>query len=254
MTIYICPVGIDGSGKSICFKQILEILSKHHSVIGIGDQIWRSENQELSILINDWLIKAKVKLGQFAKTLKNRFFYKIAKISELILRVKLQKKLCHVHNPDFVVSDGSTLINLVGWGSYYRHDFFTTQQITQAIQYFSRIKNIPISKVWFYLKHIPEIFILNQILKIPLPIPDLIIFLNVSPQAAINRIAKRGEKRQAHETMSFLKDLQEAYILVCTILKKDFNKKVETLNMDDLILDSVHSKLEGILNDYTQKN
>ena len=70
----------------------------------------------------------------------------------------------------------------------------------------------------------------------------------------MDRIAKRGEERQVHETISFLKDLQEAYTLACSILKKDFNKKVETLNMDDLTLDSVHSKLEGILNDCTQKN
>ncbi len=254
MTSYICLIGIDGSGKSACFKQILKILGKHYSVIGIGDQVWQAQNQELSVLTNDRLIKAKIRLGQSAKNLKNRSLYKVAKITELILRAKLQKKLCRSQNPDFVVTDGSTLINIVGWGSYYRRSFFTTEQIRLVIEYLTRANKIPISKLWFYFKNIPEIFFLSYILRTTLPMPDLIIFLNVSPEVAIKRIAKRGEEKQLHETVSFLKDLQEAYGLVCAILEKHFNKRIRSINMDNLTLESVHSKLEGILNDYTQKN
>ena len=51
---------------------------------------------------------------------------------------------------------------------------------------------------------------------------------------AVNRVGKRGKKRQVHETKIFLSKLQAAYQLVCKILGED--TQIYTLDTDEKTL------------------
>jgi thymidylate kinase len=61
--------------------------------------------------------------------------------------------------------------------------------------------------------------------------PDIVFFLKVAPDVAVNRVVKRGKKRQVHETKIFLSKLQEVYQLVCKILGED--TKIYTIDTDE---------------------
>ncbi|MCB1192023.1 MAG: dTMP kinase [Leptospiraceae bacterium] len=54
-------------------------------------------------------------------------------------------------------------------------------------------------------------FILNLNLEKGFPLPDLVIYLDISPQAALDRINKRKETKERFESLDFLTKVHEAY-------------------------------------------
>ena len=63
-----------------------------------------------------------------------------------------------------------------------------------------------------------------------LNLPDIVIFLDVDPAIAINRIDKRGEKKQVHETVEKLSKLRSAYLCTCKVIQKELG--IPTLVLD----------------------
>ena len=229
----IAIIGIDGSGKSSCFKGVLERLSKR-KVAGIGDEVLVSEKGNLIRPTISYL-NIKSFLGKRAKTIQNRTLYKVAKFSELVSRVKIHDAIETKYNPEIILTDGSPLINALGWGSFYHPDFYGEKQGEIVMKYMSGTK-IPASQKVFYLKHLPEVLLVNK-LGIKFQKPDVVFFLKVSPTEAIKRIQMRGDERQIHEKIEFLEGLQKAYELVCNILSK--TTRVYTINTDNKNLTEV---------------
>ena len=229
----IAIIGIDGSGKSSCFKGVLKKLSKKKSG-GIGGEVFISEKGELSKPKIKYL-KIKTFLGKRIKNIENRTLYKLLKFTELILRVKLHDEIEKRYKPEIVLTDGVPLINTLGWGKLYYPDVLNEATCRDAVKYLTKTK-IPPSLKGFYLKYLPEIFFVN-ILGIKFQKPDIVFFLKVAPEVAVNRVGKRGEKRQVHETEIFLSKLQEAYQQVCTILSED--TKIYTIDTNGKTLKQV---------------
>ena len=226
-SLKIAIIGIDGSGKSSCLEGVLRELSKR-KVAGIGDDVLVSEKGVLSRPKIGYL-QIKSFLGKRVKTIRNRTFYKLAKFSELISRVKIHDAIETKYKPEIILIDGSPLINALGWGSFYHPDFYSEDQGETIMKYMMGEK-IPPSRKVFYLKHIPEIFLVNK-LGIKFQKPDVVFFLKVSPALAVKRIQMRGDERQIHEKIDFLEGLQKAYELVCNIISK--TTRVYTINTDN---------------------
>ncbi|OGY23847.1 MAG: hypothetical protein A2126_00510 [Candidatus Woykebacteria bacterium GWB1_45_5] len=232
-SLKIAIIGVDGSGKSSCFKGVLEELSKIR-IAGIGDEVLISEQGNLIKPAINYL-NIKSFLGKRAKTIQNRTLYKLAKFSELISRVKVHDEIETKYNPEIILTDGSPLINALGWGSFYHPDFYSEKQGKIIMKYISGTK-IPLSQKVFYLKHLPEIFLVNK-LGIKFQKPTVVFFLKVNPAKAIKRIQIRGDERQIHEKIEFLAGLQKAYELICNILSK--TTRVYTINTDNKNLTEV---------------
>ena len=64
--------------------------------------------------------------------------------------------------------------------------------------------------------------------------------LDVDPAVSMERIRKRGEKVQAHETEEKLARLREGYLMVCEIVGREFATPVRVLE-GSLDLDSLTS-------------
>jgi len=226
-SLRIAIIGVDGSGKSSCFKGVLKKLSKKRFG-GIGDEVFISEKGKL-LKPKIKYLKIKTFLGKRAKNIKNRTLYKILKFTELILRVKLHDEIEKQYKPEIILTDGAPLINTLGWGNFYYPDISSETICRDVIKYLTKIK-IPLSWKGFYLKHSPEILFVNM-LGIKFQKPDIVFFLKVAPDVAVNRVVKRGKKRQVHETKIFLSKLQEVYQLVCKILGED--TKIYTIDTDE---------------------
>ncbi|GAI17485.1 unnamed protein product, partial [marine sediment metagenome] len=88
----------------------------------------------------------------------------------------------------------------------------------------------------FLIKKIPEIFLIN-FLRVKFQNPDIVFFLKVSPEVSLQRITIRSKEKQAHENKEFLQGLQQAYKIVCDILKK--NTEINNIDTDNKTLEEV---------------
>jgi thymidylate kinase len=236
-SISIAIIGVDGSGKSTCFKQLFEKLT-NKNIAGIGDKVLVKKNNEIFIS-KLWMSRLKVFLGTKVKRLKNRKLYRIFKFLELLLRVKLSHKIDRIYNPEFIITDGAPAINILGWGHYYCPEVYSKELLVEVIGYLKG-KKIPKHRKAFFKKHSHEFLLINS-LRIKFRIPDIVFFLKVSADTAMERIKSRNEVLQPHETVEFLHNLQESYIKVCHLLKETRvyyidtnNKTIETV-IDEII-------------------
>jgi len=245
-SLRIAVIGIDGSGKSGCFSGILGRLSEKR-IGGIGDEAFVFQNgKPLKPEIR--YLKLKTLLGKKAKNVGNRTLYKALKFTELILRVKLHDEMEKRYKPEIILTDGVPLINTLGWGSFYKPDIFGEDACREAIKYVTKVK-IPASRKGFYLRHSPEILIVNM-LGIRFQKPDIVFFLKVAPDVAVKRVGERGKERQVHETEEFLGKLQKAYQLVCEILSE--NTAIYTVDTNEKTLEQVISAaMERIMHFHT---
>lgn len=227
---YISVIGIDGSGKSTWFKEIFIFLEKKNKIVGIGDKILFNGDKSY---VNKFVFVLWQFFWRITKKVKKKLFYKIVKIIELILRVKSLKLVIKNNPVDVVVSDGAPLINILAWGSIYYPNIFTEDLCTMAFEHLSGKKKIGFRDNIYYLRKTPEIFLLN-ILSIKFFIPDVVIFLEISPKEAIRRIGLRGKDLQFHETEDKLRQLQNGYLKVVGILESNLNIEVIRQNVDNL--------------------
>lgn len=248
MSTHIAIIGIDGSGKSTCFRETLKVLSENSSVAGIGDDIWLGVGcRDIVRTDNVRWATPKMLLGKLAKRSKQKTLYQITKFAEVLCRVNVQNALVKRYSPKFLLTDGSPLINTTGWAYFYHPQYFTPRVCTLAMKYLCREKTIPLSRTWFYLRHLPEVLLTSRLNLAKFTCPDLVFFLHVSPDISISRIMVRDEKRQVHETHAFLDNLQKAYEMVCNLVRSEFGSEVHRIAVDDLsILESTAAIVEHI--------
>lgn len=251
--MHIALIGIDGSGKSSCYEGLLSALSKDKRVAGIGDKVLVNGPAGQLIVPQDIArVRLKSAFGFLVKRAKDKLLYEISKLTELVIRNKIQDIIVKRYRPHFVVTDGSPLINILGWGRYYRPQHFNEKDYLNLLQYLTGEAKIPLFRISTYLKDTPELLLINRIYAARLIIPDIIIFLKVSPEIALQRIAQRGKEIQIHERSSFLKKLQEAYIFVCNIMKDHFATKVFEIDTDRLTPEEVLYRCQQYLNSLEQ--
>lgn len=240
--LYIAVIGIDGSGKSSCYEKLLNSISKDKIVAGIGDKVFVSDKKgKLITPRNIFRIKLKSGLSFLLKKTKDKLTYEISKLTELVVRSKIQNTISKKYRPEIIITDGSALINMLGWGRYYHPKHFNETDYLDFLQYLTGKKKMPISSL---LKNIPELVLINRVYAAKLQVPDIIFFLKTNPEIAVERILQRGEKIQMHERKNFLRKLQEAYMFVCKIMEEHFKTKIFEIDTDSLTPEEVVAKCQ----------
>lgn len=243
MAKHIAVIGIDGSGKSSCYEDLLRIISTNRNVAGIGDKVLVSVSSGELITPQD-IIRVKVKsaLGIFVRMCRGELLYEMSKLTELVVRSKIQNTIAKRYKPEYIFTDGSPLVNMLGWGRYYHPRYFNEKVYTELLAYLTGEKRISLAKAFYYARHIPELVLINRVYAAHLQVPDTIIFLKVKPEEAIQRIMCRGKEIQAHEHTQFLAMLQEAYSFVCKMLSASFPIKIIEIDTDGLTQEEVMQK------------
>lgn len=236
----IAVIGVDGSGKSTAFKLLFESI-RTKNIAAIGDKVMIKKKDKL-FKVKLWQSRLKSFIGPRVKTLKNRKLYRVFKFLELLLRAKLLYRIDRKYVPEIILTDGSPLINILGWGHYYCPEIYGKELLLEVIGYMTGNK-IPKLRKAFFKKHSREVLLIKR-LKIKFHIPDEVFFLNVSPQLAMERISNRNEEVQAHETPDFLNNLQQSYNMVCELLTESKLHHIDTDNKSPkIIIDEILSIL-----------
>jgi hypothetical protein len=124
--------------------------------------------------------------------------------------------------------DGCPLLNVTAWARLYREEPPDDTVLSSAMGILSGDEEAgPTSPAYAAF---PE---LARMRKLPLPNlkrPDAVLFLDVDPAVSVERISKRGESRQVHETGEKLGRLREGYRAVCRILEADWDTPARILD------------------------
>ncbi|MCK9614387.1 MAG: deoxynucleoside kinase [Candidatus Omnitrophica bacterium] len=246
--LHIAIVGIDGSGKSSCYEDLLLKISADRKVAGVGDKVLVSIPGAGLVTPQDIVqVKLKSSLGVIVRMCHGKFLYEISKLSELVLRSKIQNTIAKRYKPQYIITDGSALVNILGWGRYFHPQYFNEKMYVELIAYLTGKKKISFLKAFYYAKRIPELVLINRIYSACLQVPDIIIFLKVKPEVAIQRILARGKEVQVHEQTQFLSMLQEAYSFVCKLLSVSFPVKIVEIDTDGLTKEEVTKHCQDVL-------
>jgi diacylglycerol kinase family enzyme len=246
--VHIAVIGIDGSGKSSCYESLLRKMSVESKVAGVGDEVLVNVSGTGLITPQDIVrVKLKSTLGVIVRMCHGKFLYEISKLSELVVRSEIQNTIAERYKPEYIITDGSALVNMLGWGRYYHPRYFHEKVYAEFITYLTGKKRIPFFKALYYAKRIPELVLVNRVYAARLQVPDIIIFLKVKPEEAIQRILARGKEIQVHEQTQFLSMLQEAYSFVCKILSMSFPIKIIEIDTSGLTQAEVIQKCQNII-------
>jgi len=251
-SITIAVLGIDGSGKSTLSRSLAQNLSVDGVSCLVSDALMFYENnqpKDMQPLITE---KIREMIGGYAKKVKSLKFYKIPKLTELLLRDHLLDEIKKWYSPDFIILDGAPLLNLTAWACLYKEQYFNKNTCSKAIRILTA-KGDEFQKSDPIFKQFPELLSLKYLKLNHLKLPDIVIFLDVESTIACKRIDKRGERKQVHETEEKLGKLREAYKLVRNVILEDWN--IPTLSIDgNKTIEDVIAETENYLKKYLKEN
>ena len=234
MSLQVCILGIDGSGKSTVVAALPSILSAETGfVVGSAGDSFRivapDEDHLASAFYPDGL-PLSARLSLRFKRLAKRFvdnpkLYVVFKLAQMLSQDSAAKALTRRHNARVFVTDGNAFLSTTGRASNYLRAASANDEVQastpaaedlQAV--FSHIlddKPLP-AKSSERLPSLSKgklIYKLNNLLRLrAVWLPDVVIFLDVDPELALKRIKARGKKIDKHENLADLTQAREMYL------------------------------------------
>lgn len=217
----IAVLGIDGSGKSTLARALAQRLSDASSVCLVTDGLERYQQggqTPMQPLPGESVREA---VGRYAKTANSLKHYKVPKLAELLLRDHIMGEVARWYTPEIVVLDGSPVINLAAWANLYKEDCFNAAACATALRVLCGQRDARAAADPVFTDF-PELAALKRLHLTNMRLPDAVILLDVDPALSVERIARRGEARQVHETEEKLAKLRRGYRLVCNVVQTEF--------------------------------
>lgn len=184
-------LGIDGSGKSTVSEKTAILLSGDAPAYLVSDRLklYRQGHQAaIGIPVTERL---RYRIGSYAKTAPSLKNYKIPKVAELLLRNHTIRQLAAKHRSVHLVLDGTPLLNMVAWARLYQETEFTAAACSQAIRILTGHASA-VDRTDPVYRSFPELSLLKRLGFTRFVLPDRVIFLDVSPETALERISGRG--------------------------------------------------------------
>ena len=234
MSLQVCILGIDGSGKSTVAAALPSILAAETGfVAGSAGDSFRiaapDQDHLASRFYPDGLpisARLSLRLRNAAKKLVDHpKLYAVFKLSQMLLQDRAAKTLSRQYGTRVFVSDGNAFLSTTGRASNYLRAASAVDRVDasapeaedlQAVfSYILDDKPVPAnnSQRLPSLRKGKLIYKLNNLLRLNGAwLPDVVIFLDVSPELALERIRSRGKKIDKHENLADLTQAREMYL------------------------------------------
>jgi dephospho-CoA kinase len=234
MSLHVCILGIDGSGKSTIVAALPGILAAETGcVVGSAGDSFRivtpDEDQLASSFYPDGLpLRARLalKLRRVAKAFADHpKRYAVFKLAHMFAQDSAAKFLAQRYNTRAFVSDGNAFLSPAGRASNYLRAASTADHANTAAP---EAKDL--QAIFAYIlddepvpaesgERLPSlrkgkfIYQLSRALRLnAVWLPDVVIFLDVSPELALERIRARGKKIDRHENLADLAQARDMYL------------------------------------------
>ncbi|HSS61105.1 MAG TPA: hypothetical protein VLK30_06595 [Candidatus Limnocylindrales bacterium] len=235
MTLHVAVLGIDGSGKSTLAAALPVLLAGEDGLVAgsaSADEFWvRTPEQDLfgpgfQPLGTPIAARFAHLFRRLAKlVVNNRAFYPSAKVFQMLTQDNAASKLAGRYSVDVMVSDGNLLLTGAGRAFNYRGPAsgaspadvdlaFDHLLAGQPLPQESR-SNLPNLRAAEVLAAIARLTSMHGIWA-----PDVVIFLDITPERALARIASRGLERDRHENEKDLSSAREGYMRVLDVARR----------------------------------
>ena len=232
MTLHVCILGIDGSGKSTISAALPSILAAETGLVvgGAGEEfrvVGPGEDHLSPRFHPDGLpvsARLSTRLKKTAKRLvDDRRLYPAAKLSQMVLQDIAAATLGRRYRASVVVSDGNTLLSATGRAANYLHaasdgsrkPASESEDIEAMFSYLLDGKPVPDEG----RRRLPCLGRARSLYKLLTRLgvraswlPDVVIFLDLRPETAVERIRARGHKVDRHENFEDLAQARGMYL------------------------------------------
>src|ERR1041384_3048609 len=257
MSLHVCVLGIDGSGKSTVATALPVILSAEHGlVVGSASDSFRivapDQDHLASGFCPDGLplaARLSFKLKRLAKSLVDHpKLYAVFKLPQMLSQDSAAEALVQRYGAKVSISDGNAFLSSTGRASNYLRaasagDSSSAPEAKDLQAVFSYIlddKPVPAESKQRLpsLRNAKLIYKLTRLLRLRTAwLPDVVIFLDVSPELALERIRSRGKKVDRHENLADLTQVREMYLKTLQAFQAYRTpQSVHVIRVDDLSL------------------
>ena len=214
--------GIEPETRRAAFRKILERLGRDEKTIGISSPLMEADERGVRELVRTIPVALSgAWVGFLARVLRTGGLYKGSKFAEMVERARIDAAFDHGRIARFVVGNGNALVDVLSWAEAEVYNgTFDKSEMQRLVDYLTGRRRIPARQWWRFIRHAPEVWILNTMDLVRPPVPDVIVLLETSPGEAMAKIRARGEELQRHENEAFLERLQSAYGQVARVLQR----------------------------------
>src|SRR3990172_4805097 len=232
-TLHVTILGIDGSGKSTVTAALPALVSAELRVVeGSSGETFQVVAPDEDLLApnfspDGWIISAHLSRWykrQAKKFVDNRKIYPFFKLSQMIFQDHATVRLAKRYHASILFSDGNTLLSATGRAANYLRAASeqTVRQTTSPIaedlvavyRYIVDGVEVPAENQ----RRLPSLRrgrliyrVLSRLGIRGVWLPDVVILIDVSPQIALTRIARRP-KVDLHENLADLHQAREMYL------------------------------------------
>jgi 1-acyl-sn-glycerol-3-phosphate acyltransferase len=243
----VAVTGLDSGSRDQMFRGICRRLGRIEKTLGITDPVIEVDPDGIRELTGPIpQPRGRPWLGALASIFRTGGMFKGQKFVEMIDLAQIDEALGHRPATRVVVTDGSALVDLLAWAkSVYYHGTIDDTEMNHLLQYLAGRKPIPTSRWWSFIRHAPEVWLVNTFDLAHPPVPDVLVHVRLPVGRIMERLRCRGERLAAHENEEFLARLQENYRQVAAVLHR--RHRVDFVEFDleqgsmDRTLDEVES-------------
>ena len=233
MSLQVCVLGIDGSGKSTVVAALPSILAAETSlVVGSAGDSFRVAGPDQDHLAAQFypdglplIARLSLRFRRVAKAnVDHTKLYSVFKLAHMLSQDSASQKLAQRYT-DIFISDGNAFMSTMARASNYLRAASATdradapapdaEDLKAAFSYLLDDKPLPPknSEKLPSLRNGKRICKLNHLLRLhAVWLPDVVIFLDISPELALSRIQSRGKKIDKHENLADLTQAREMYL------------------------------------------
>jgi SAM-dependent methyltransferase/shikimate kinase len=263
MTLHICIIGIDGSGKSTITATLPYTLAAELNLrAGSAGEVFQIVEADEDRLLPNFHPDGLPITGYLSKLFKwlakrvvdNRRLYPVFKLSHMIFQDDAAYRLGQRYGADVIVSDGNALLSATGRAVNYvgpasESNNVGVQEI--AADDLKAIFKYVIEGKPFTEKGLVEPLhprkarrVKQLVTRLGLHagwLPDIVIFLDLSPTVAMTRISLRGQKVDRHENEDDLAQARRMYLKTIEALRQYASSKmthclaVDNMNPGDIL-------------------
>lgn len=234
MTLHVCILGIDGSGKSTITATLPSILAAEMALVaGAAGEEFRvaaPDEDHLAPKFHPDGLPLSTRLSKLFKraakrAVDNRNLYPAFKIAQMVLQDVAAASLGKRYRAQIVVSDGNALLSATGRAANYlraasdqtgAHKLAPEAEDLEAVfSYILDGRPVPPQRQ----SRLPRLERARLIYRLATRLglraawlPDIVVFLDLSPEISITRIASRGQKVDRHENLADLTQAREMYL------------------------------------------
>ena len=234
MTLHVCVLGIDGSGKSTVTTALPYILAAEMKVrAGSAGDVFQMVEPDEDLLASNFHPNGLPITGHLSGWFKrlakifvdNRHLYPFFKLSQMVFQDSAAIKLSRRYRADVVVSDGNVLLSAMGRAANYTSPASDRSNTTVKAPDANEIKTVfdyllngkPLAEArqatLSRLRKAKRALWLTQHTGLHAGwLPDIAVFLDIAPEVAMARIAARGRKVDRHENVDDLAQARNMYL------------------------------------------